>query len=104
MHKAWGTMKKVISKDANFSKMKLYLQVNGKSTTDSDKFVNSFNDLFVTIESELAKNIVSTTNPMSYVDSCNNSIVIPPVTMAEVRNTILLLKNSSAGWEDFSHL
>ena len=44
--------------------------------------------------------IKSTTNPMSYVNNCNNSIVIPPVTMAEVRQTILSLKNLSAGWDD----
>ena len=37
---------------------------------------------------------------MSYVTPCNNSIVIPPVTLAEVRQTILLLKNASAGWDD----
>ena len=41
---------------------------------------------------------------MSYVDPCYNSIVIPPVTMAEVRQTILSLKNSSAGWDDFPAL
>ena len=38
---------------------------------------------------------------MSYVTPCNNSIVIPPVTLAEVRQTILSLKNASAGWDDF---
>ena len=101
LHKTWGTMKKIIGKDANYSKKKINFQVNGKSTTDSDEIANSFNDFFVTIGSELAKNIVSTTDPMSYVDPCYNSIVIPPVTMAEVRQTILSLKNSSAGWDDF---
>ena len=38
---------------------------------------------------------------MSYVAQCNNSIVIPPVTLAEVRQTIISLKNSSVGWDDF---
>ena len=43
---------------------------------------------------------MSTTNPLSYVNNCTNSIVIPPVTIAEVRQTILSMKNSSAGWDD----
>ena len=64
-----------------------------KSTTDSGEIANSFNDFFVTIGSELAKNIVSTTDPMSYVDPCY-----------KVRQTILSLKNSSAGWDDFPAL
>ena len=50
---------------------------------------------------KLADNILSTTNPLSYVSNCNNSIVIPPVTMAEVKQTILSMKNSSAGWMVF---
>ena len=41
---------------------------------------------------------------MSYVDPCYNSIVILSVTMAEVRQTILSLKNSSARWDDFPAL
>ena len=41
---------------------------------------------------------------MSYVTPCNNSIVIPPVTLAEVRQTILSLKNSSAVWDEFPAL
>ena len=41
---------------------------------------------------------------MSYVTPCNNSIVIPPVTLAEVKQTILSLKNSSAAWDQFPAL
>ena len=38
---------------------------------------------------------------MSYVNNCNNSLVIPPITIAEVRQTILSFNNSSPGWDDF---
>ena len=38
---------------------------------------------------------------MSYVNSCNNSIVIPPITIAEVRQTILSFSNFSPGWDNF---
>ena len=84
--------------------MKLKFQVNYKLITDSLEIANSFNEFFVTIGPKLAHTIKSTTNPMSYVNNCNNSIVIPPVTMAEFRQTILSLKNSSAGWDDLPAL
>ena len=101
LYKTWGTMKKIIGKDTICSKKKIQFQIKGKSTTDNREIANSFNDFFVSIGPKLANNIVSTVNPMSYVTPCNNSIVIPPVTLAEVRQTILSLKNASAGWDDF---
>ena len=55
----------------------------------------------MSIGPELARNIVSPIDPMSYVNNCNNSIVISPITIAEVRQTILSFNNSSRGWDDF---
>ena len=57
----------------------------------------NFNTFFVSVGSELATDKISTANPMSYINNCNNSIVIPPVT-------ILSLKNSSPGWDDLPAL
>ena len=64
------------------------------------EIANNFNTFFVSVGSEMTKDIVSTANPMSYINNCNSIIVIPPVTVMEVRQTILSLKNSSAGWDD----
>ena len=100
LHKTWGVLRAIIGKDANNLKPKLKFRVNDKLVTDSMEIANSFNEFIVTIGPKLAQTIKSTTNPMSYVNNCNNSIVIPPVTMAEVRQTILSLKNSSAGFDD----
>ena len=91
----------IIGKDANNLKPKLKFQVNDKCVTDSLEIANSFNEFFVSIGPKLADNILSTTNPLSYVNNCTNSIVIPPVTIAKVSQTILSMKNSSAGWDDF---
>ena len=101
LHKTWGVLRVIIGKDANNLKPKLQFQVNDKYVTDSLEVANSFNEFFVSIGPKLADNILSTTNPLSYVNNCTNSIVIPPVTIAEVRQTILSMKNSSAGWDDF---
>ena len=100
LHKTWGVLRVIIGNDANNLKPKLQFQVNDKYVTDSLEIANSFNEIFVSIGPKLADNILSTTNPLSYVN-CTNSIVIPPVTIAEVSQTILSMKNSSAGWDDF---
>ena len=57
-----------------------------------------FNTFFVSIGSQLASNISSSTNHMFY-NTVANSIFIPDITI-EVINVILLLKNSCAGWDD----
>ena len=104
LHKTWGIMKTIIGKDSNNSKSSLKFQVNGKCITDSLEIANSFNNFFVSVGPKLAQNIISTVNPMSYVTPCNNSIVIPPVTIAEVSQVISSLKNSSAGWDEIPAL
>ena len=35
------------------------------------------------IEPDLSKDVVSTTNPMSYINNWSNTFVLPPVTLAE---------------------
>ena len=59
-----------------------------------------FNNFFVSIGPQLASNIYSSTNHMSYMNTVVNSIFIPDITTIEVINVILLLKNSCAGWDD----
>ena len=56
------------------------------------------NEFFVSIGPELAKDIHSDINPLTYI---NNSIAIFDVSCEEVRNIIHSLKNSSAGHDEF---
>ena len=56
---------------------------------------------YVKIGQELASEIYSNVNPLSYVNPVANSIVIPSVSQYEVRQVILSLKSSSPGWDDF---
>ena len=100
-HKTWNVLKVILGKDGNNSKRKIKFLVNGDYITDSIEMANSFNIFFVSIGPELARNIVSTIDLMSYVNNCNNSLVIPPIIIAEVRQTILSFNNSSPGWDDF---
>ena len=92
LHTTRGVLRVIIGKDANNLKPKLKFQVNDKYVTGSLEIANSFIEFFVSIGPKLADNILSTTNPLSYVNNCTNSIVIPPVTIAEVSQTILSIK------------
>ena len=48
----------------------------------------------------MTEKITSTKNPLSYVDSISNTIVIYNVSCAKVKHAISILKNSSAGWDE----
>ena len=54
----------------------------------------------VSVGVDLAKNIKCSVNPLSYVNTLNNSIVVPKISIAEVTSVIRLLKESSPGWDN----
>ena len=80
------------------------MHVKCKCITDSLQIADYFNNYFVSVGPDLSKDLVSTTNPMSYINNCSNSIVLPPVTLAEVRQTVMSMKDSSVGWDEFPAL
>ena len=79
----------------------LIFDINSKTTTNTAEIANGYNDFFVSIGPQLANTIMSDINPLSYVESINNSIVMTDVSCAEVRNVISSLKNSSSGLDEF---
>ena len=56
--------------------------------------------LFVSVGVDLAKNTKCSVNPLSYVNTLNNSIVVPEISIAEATNVIRSLKESSPGWDN----
>ena len=74
--------------------------INNKIISDSQVVAEEFNNFFVSIGPQLASTISSSTTHMSYMNSVANSIFLPDITTVEVRNVILLMKNSSAGWDE----
>ena len=48
------------------------------------------------------KNITCNVNPLIYVNSVNDSVVVQHVSVAQVRNVITSLKDSSPGWDHLS--
>ena len=99
--KRWKVLREILSMNNPSSKKKLIFDINNKTTTDPNVIANGFNNFFVTIGPQLAKNIKSDINPLSYVKSVNKSMVLTDVTSTEVRNVIASLKNSSSGHDEF---
>ena len=48
------------------------------------------------------KILLSNVNPLFYVNSVNDSIVVQYVSVAQVRNVIMYPKDSSPGWDHLS--
>ena len=99
--KRWKVLREILNMNNPSSKKKLIFDINNKTTTDPNEIATGFNNFFVTIGPQLAKNIKSDINPLSYVKSVNNSMVLTDVTSTEVRNVIASLKNSSSGYDEF---
>ena len=71
--------------------------------TDSYEISNAFNNFFVSIGPKLASNIHSSVvDPLAYIIPVQNSMYMPELSENEVKNIILSLKNSAAGWDNLT--
>ena len=100
--KSWKIFKNIIGKDSLSSKRKLKFTINNETVNDSQIIATEFNNFFTSIGSALADKITCSVDPISYVDTIINSIVITYVSYMDVKNTILSLNNSSPGYDEFS--
>ena len=71
-----GRYSLILALNSNSEKRQLCLTINNAAVTNSKDIANDFNDFFVSIGPELAKDIHSDINPLTYVNNVNNSIVI----------------------------
>ena len=60
--------------------------------------MNEFNICLVSVGVDLAKKC--SVNPLSYVNTLYDNIVVPEIGLAEVTNVIRSLKESSPGWDN----
>ena len=89
-------MKSLIDRDNKNLKQNQFL-VNNQLTADNNIIANAFNDYFVNVRKSLSANIVSTVDPLSYVDMCIECITDPLITVDDVMTVISQLNNSAAG-------
>ena len=94
----WNILKEVINKKKSLVKPSS-LKINDQATSDRKIIANGFNNFFVNVGNNLARNIPnSLVDPTSYIKESNlHSIFIHPVDSNEVYRIILSLKNASAG-------
>ena len=99
------TIKNIIGKQGwNYSQKNTF-SIDNEIIDNSGKIANEFNNFLVSIGHNLAKDISIITccgNPLIYVNSVNDSIVVQHVSVAQVRNVITSLRDSSPGWDHLS--
>ena len=83
------TIKNIIGKDSLSSKRKLKFNINNETVNDIQIIATEFNNLFTSIGPALADKITCSVDPISYVDTTINSIVISYVLYMDAKNTIL---------------
>ena len=72
--------KNIIGKDSLSSKRKLKFPINNETVNDSQIIATEFNYFFTSIGPALADKITCSVDPISYVDTIINSIVISYVS------------------------
>ena len=68
--------------------------------SDKTFITNAFNNYFLNVGKTLSKNIVSTGDPLSYVNSNPTTIFVPSIQQIEIHNVMSLINNSTAGYDD----
>ena len=101
--KSWKVIRDITG--MNTSKPKHYsFSINDCMVTDKQKIANEFNHFFVNIGPQMVENIISTCDPLSYVDTFMHSIVIYDMSEYDVKHIILSLKSNAAGWDNYLHI
>ena len=100
--KSWKILKKYHWKTRWELFAEFFFSFDNVIIDNSQKIANEFNNFFVSIDHNLAKDITCNVNPLFYVNSANDSILVQHVSVAQVRNIITSLKDSSPGWDHFS--
>ena len=97
--KSWKLLKNIIGKHGGNYSQKNTFSIDNEIIDNSEKIANEFNNFFVSIGHNLANNITCNVNPLIYENSVNDSVVVQHVSVAQVRNVITSLKDSSPGWD-----
>ena len=75
------------------------LKIKNEMVNYSQHIATEFNNFFTSIAPELVDKITCSVDPISYVDTTINSIVISYLSYMDVKNTILSLKNSRPSYD-----
>jgi hypothetical protein len=100
MKKSWKVIKDIINKK-KADKIQRSFKINHRICTDKKTIVQSFNNYFINIGPNLAKDIPSTSmNPNQFIDIITNSMHVRDITQGEIQTIFKNLKESSPGYDD----
>ena len=99
---SWKTLKTVINKGTKGKLPKLFRD-GEKEVTNPKDIADRFNKFFTNIGPTLAKSIPKSSSlPLKYLnEKIKESVLFSPVLENEVKNILMLLKNSAGGWDGF---
>ena len=100
LRKLWKIIKTITRKSDRISNISDEFLINDKIVSDQICITNAFNNYFLNVCKTLSKNIVSTGDPLSYVNSNLTTIVVPIIQDNEILNVMSFLNNSTAGHDD----
>ena len=103
LKKSWKILKDIINKKKSSSRFSKFI-VNKSITTDKQKIAEGFNDFYINVGPELAKNIPEVNcSPADLLkDRVVNNMILNEVCLDELETCINSLKDSSSGWDMFT--
>ena len=97
---SWNVLRRIVGLSTTKRNSKTSFIINDDTVSESNNISNAFNNYFVSIDAELSDSISSNVNPMPYVSYVDNSMFMSDLKECKVRDVILQLKNTSAGWDN----
>jgi len=103
IQQTWREIKNIIYDGRNFSSIN-EININGNLTETSANITKAFNEYFVNIGPNLAKNIKNVNgNSTMYIDRIRDSLFLQPIDEIELYNTVNLLPiNKAPGHDELS--
>jgi hypothetical protein len=100
--KQWDIIKEIINRKKVCNEISSII-VEGKEISSENEIAQKFNEFFVNIGPQLASKIPKNNkSPLTYMEKVYDTIFLKPVTENEIVNTILKMKEASAGYDNIS--
>ena len=102
MKKSWGVIKSIIYNHKTTPPQSKFKSSNGEIITDKNVISQQFNDFFINIGPNLAKNIPNVkAGPKNYLgQALKETLFLDPVTCDETRSLLVSLKNTATGYDE----
>ena len=103
LRKSWKILKEIINKKKGSARYSKFI-VNNSITTDKHKIAEGFNNFYINVGPDLAKDIpIVNCSPVDLLKNrVLNNFLLKEVCLDELEKCIYSMKDSSAGWDNFT--